>query len=204
MSSETKKASLDFIQMALTLFAITAVVAVLLALANSLTAPIIEKSAQERLNQSLNSLMEEAVTFEEMTEYSKKVHIDGVTVPIVAAYQGRNQSEEVTGYCIHVAPTGYSDAIEMMVAVNGEGAVSGVQILSISDTPGIGMKVQSDAEFQNSLLGLSEQANIVKSAPQKPTDIQVISGASISSAAYINGVNAALETAQVLMQEVES
>ena len=204
MSSETKKASLDFIQMALTLFAITAVVAVLLALANSVTAPIIEKSAQDRLNQSLNSLMKEAVTFEEMTEYSKKVNIGGETVPVIAAYQGRNQSEEVTGYCIHVAPTGYSDAIEMMVAVNGEGAVSGVQILSISDTPGIGMKVQSDAEFQNSLLGLSEQANIVKSAPQKSTDIQVISGASISSAAYINGVNAALETAQVLMQEVES
>ncbi len=204
MSSETKKASLDFIQMALTLFAITAVVAVLLALANSVTAPIIEKSAQDRLNQSLNSLMKEAVTFEEMTEYSKKVNIGGETVPVIAAYQGRNQSEEVTGYCIHVAPTGYSDAIEMMVAVNGEGAVSGVQILSISDTPGIGMKVQSDAEFQNSLLGLSEQANIVKSAPQKPTDIQVISGASISSAAYINGVNAALETVQVLMQEVES
>ncbi len=204
MSSETKRASLDFIQMALTLFAITAVVAVLLALANSVTAPIIEKSAQDRLNQSLNSLMGEAVTFEEMTEYSKKVNIGGVTVPIIAAYQGRNQSDEVTGYCVHVAPTGYSDVIEMMVAVNEEGAVSGVQILSISDTPGIGMKVQTDAEFQNSLLGLSEQANIVKSAPKKPTDIQVISGASITSSAYINGVNAALETAQVLMLEVKS
>ncbi len=204
MSSQTKKVALDFIQMALTLFGITAVVAVLLALANSVTSPIIEESAQDRLNQSLNSLMEEAVTFEEMTEYSKKVNVGGTTVPILAAYQGRNQADVVTGYCVHVAPTGYSDAIEMMVAVNGEGAVSGVQILSISDTPGIGMKVQSDLDFQNSLLGLSEQANIVKSAPQKPNDIQVISGASISSSAYINGVNAALETAQVLMLEVES
>ena len=198
MSSENKSPAIDMIKTALTLFAIAALVAVLLALANYVTAPIIERSAQERLNQSLNSLMTEAVTFETVDDHA----VVDTAVPVLAVYRGLDKADVETGYCVYVAPTGYSDTIEMIVAINKEGAVSGVRILSISDTPGIGMKVDSDVDFQNSVLGFSEVINIVKGTPTNPNDIQVISGASISSTAYLNGVNTAIEIVQFLNSEV--
>lgn len=198
MSSENKSPVLDLIKTALTLFFIAALVAVLLAFANYVTAPIIAHSAKERLNQSLNSLMAEAVTFESVDDHT----MVETAVPVLAVYRGLDKTDAETGYCIHVAPTGYSDTIEMIVAIDKEGAVSGVRILSISDTPGIGMKVSSDVDFQNSVLGISEIINIVKSAPVNPNDVQVISGASVSSTAYLDGVNTAIEIVQFLNSEV--
>ncbi|MBQ1209015.1 MAG: FMN-binding protein [Bacteroidales bacterium] len=191
MSSESKNPVLDLIKTALTLFVIAALVAVLLAVANYVTAPIIARSAQERLNQSLNSLMSEAVTFE-----SVDVSLVEYSVPVYAVYRGLDKTNAEIGFCVHVAPNGYSDTIEMMVAIDKDGAVSGVRILSIADTPGIGMKVDTDEQFQNSVLGFSETFNIVKGTPASPNDVQVISGASVSSTAYLTGVNTAIEVAK--------
>lgn len=198
MSSKSKSPVLDLIKTALTLFVIAALVAVLLAFANYVTAPIIARSAQERLNQSLNSLMTEAVTFESVYDHA----VVETAVPVLAVYRGLDKTDAETGYCVHVAPTGYSDTIEMIVAIDKEGAVSGVRILSIADTPGIGMKVDSDVNFQNSVLGFSEIVNIVKGTPTNPNDVQVISGATVSSTAYLNGVNTAIEIVQFLNSEV--
>ncbi len=198
MSSENKSPVIDLLKTAFTLFLIAAFVAILLALANYITAPIIERSAQERLNQSLNNLMTDAVTFESVDDHA----LVETMVPVLAVYRGLDKTDAETGYCVHVAPTGYSDTIDMMVAIDKDGTVSGVQILSISDTPGIGMKVESDEDFKNSVLGFAETVNIVKSAPTNANDVQVISGATISSTAYLNGVNTAIEIVQFLNQEV--
>lgn len=200
MSSKSQR--IDLIRVSLTLFAITAAVAVLLAVVNYFTAPVIALSAQERLDRSLNALMPDAVTFEELDGYEQKVSTGGARVPVAAVYAAKSSAGEQIGYCVEVTPSGYSDAIDMIVAIDASGAVSGVQILSISDTPGIGMRVNSDTEFQESVYGLTEPAAIVKSTPLSRSEVQVISGASISSSAYINGVNAALLTVQQLGQGV--
>lgn len=199
MSLQEKNSKIEFIKTALTLFVIAAFVAVLLAFANYFTAPVIQKSAQNRLNQSLNSLMNDAVRFENVTD---QLAVVDFMVPVLAAYRGVDQNEVEVGYCIHIAPKGYSNEIEMMVAIDGEGIVRGTRILSISDTPGVGMKVQSDEEFQNSVIGRSNPINIVKIAPDGPNDVQVISGATVSSTAYLNGVNTAIDAAAFLMKGV--
>lgn len=203
MSFGTKSQKIDFLRLALTLFAITALVAVMLALANYFTAPIILASAQERLNNSLNSLMADAVSFELVEEYEPQVNLGSVKVSVPAVYSAVDANGQSIGYCVRVTPVGYSDLIEMIVAINGEGAVSGVQILSIADTPGIGMKVQTDEEFQKSVYGITDVVKIVKTAPSNKSEVQVISGATISSTAYINGVNAAVEVVQNLKAEVQ-
>lgn len=204
MSFGTREQKIDFFRLSLTLFAITALVAVALAAANYFTAPIIEQSAKDRLDASLKVLMADASSFEEADSYPKEIITAGAAVPVHAVYQARDGQGAFMGFCVRVAPAGYSDVIDMIVAIDREGAVSDVQVLSISDTPGIGMKVQSDETFKSSVLGLSEAASIVKSAPSSKSQVQVIAGATVSSSAYIRGVNAALEVAGQLMQEVES
>ena len=203
MSFGTKSQKIDFLRLALTLFVITALVAVMLALANYFTAPIILASAQERLNNSLNSLMADAVNFEPVEEYENQVNLGSVKISVPAVYSAVDANGQSIGHCVRVTPVGYSDLIEMIVAINSEGAVSGVQILSIADTPGIGMKVQTDEEFQKSVYGITDIVKIVKNTPSNKSEVQVISGATVSSTAYINGVNAAVEVVQNLKAEVQ-
>lgn len=193
MSSENKRTVVDLVKTSLTLFIIAAIVAIMLAVANNVTAPIIERSAQERLNQSLNELMTDASRFD-----SVDPALIDLDVPVLAVYKGYDQGEAEVGYCVHVAPNGYSDVIEMMVATDMEGAVKGVRILSISDTPGVGMKVESDEAFQNSVIGKSEVLTVVKGVPAAENEIQGISSATISSTGYVDGVNAAISVVQFL------
>ena len=204
MSSDSRNPKIDFLRIALTLFAISALVAALLGLANYFTAPIIEAAAEKRLNDSLRSLVATADHFDAVDEakYEGNVTVNGTAVPIKAVYNAVNDKGILEGYCIQVQPMGYSDIIDMIVAIDKEGAVSGVQILSISDTPGVGMKVDSDEKFKTSVYGLDDTASIVKTEP-KGNEVQVISGATISSSAYINGVNAALAVADSLDEEVQ-
>ncbi len=197
MSLDSRNPKIDFIRMALTLFVITSLVAVALAVANYYTAPIIAASAEERLNESLRTLVPEGV-FEQVEEHDASITFGESVVEVQAVYRA---TDAALGYCVQVAPNGYSDQIEMLVAIDGEGAVSGVRILSIADTPGIGMKVESDETFQKSLIGITDPVKAVKTTPSFG-EVQAIAGATISSTAYINGVNAAIEVTQRLVQEV--
>ncbi len=201
MAFESKNPKIDFILTALTLFVIAALVAGLLGLANYFTAPIIERSAQMRLEDSLRELITDAKSFEEAKDFEKSVTTGGAKVPVQALYVAHDFGGANIGYCVRVTPTGYSDVIDMLVAIDGEGAVSGVEILAISDTPGIGMKVESDDTFRGKLIGLTDAVKAVKTTP-KNGEVQVIAGATVSSTAYISGVNAAVETVQLYLQEV--
>ena len=199
MSSKRKNSKSDLIRLSLTLFGITSVVALLLAFANGITAPIIEQSKVERLNYSLNKIVPDASEFEIVGNNPESVVVGNATVPVLAVYSAKTKDNSLWGYCVQVAPMGYSDKIEMLVAVDLEGTVRGVRIISISDTPGIGLKVQTDEDFQNKVLGLNETMTPVKTAPQSDGEVQVISGASVSSTAYIHGVNAAIEVVHGLI-----
>ena len=204
MSLEKENHKSDLLRLSLILFGITAAVALLLALANYVTSPIIQKSAEKRLNRSLAIVMPDAVDFESINFIAEHVSVGETSVPVVAVYSGLSKDEVNLGYCVHVAPAGYSDKIEMIVAVDNECTVRGVRVLSINDTPGVGMKVQSDEEFRNKVLGLTDSATPVKTTPKNNGEIQVISGATISSKAYIYGVNAAIEVVRELEQEAST
>ncbi len=201
MSSNSKSVKFDLLRMALTLFAISAVVAVALAAANYFTSPIIAQSAKDRLDQSLRVLIEDADTFVALEDFEQEIQIGNTMVPVAAVYEAKDQAGEKFGYCVQVMPSGYSNAIDMLVSII-DGAVSGVEILSISDTPGIGMKVESDRAFRESIYGITDPVSIVKTTPKGKNEAQVISGASISSSAYLNGVNAALEAVKAYEKEV--
>lgn len=199
MSSHLKHSKNDFLRMALLLFLIAAMVGAVLAVVHFYTEPIVKRSAEERLQEALQELMPDAGSFEIPIEYPKEIVLGTVHVPVKTVYRAEN-----AGYCVHVQPQGYSDLLELLVAIDQGGAVKDVEILSISDTPGIGLKVQSNKKFRSAVNGLTDSAKIVKETPDSKEEIQVISGATVTSSAYINGVNAAIEAVQILRaQEVQ-
>ena len=104
------------------------------------------------------------------------------------------------GYAIKVSATGSQGAIEMMVGVDGEGAVTGVSIVKHSETSGIGTKV-ADNEPTASGVGVLTQFEGMSAADGTltvGTNVDAISGATVSSRGVTGGVNAALAVAGVM------
>ncbi len=174
----------------------------LLVFVHHLTTPIISNAAENRLSETLHELIAEAKSFEEVDEFSGEITLGSTKVSVAAVYKALDLDDSLVGHCVEVKPIGYGGEIDMLVAINKEGAVSNVEILSISETPGTGMKVRYNKEFRQSILGATEIIKAVNTAPTTKGEVQVISGATVSSKAYINGVNAALEVVQILEQEV--
>ena len=89
------------------------------------------------------------------------------------------QGDEYIGVCVKVSPKGYGGAIETIVGINNEGEIIDTQIVSMSETSGIGTKIQSDT-FLSQFKGKSGSITGTGSAPEK-NQIQTISGATKSS-----------------------
>ncbi|MBR6603105.1 MAG: RnfABCDGE type electron transport complex subunit G [Clostridia bacterium] len=86
------------------------------------------------------------------------------------------------GYCVSLAPNGFGGGVSMMVAIDSEGKVIGTRIVSHSETPGLGSRIENE-DFLSQFVGVSA----------KGSDYDIISGSTISSRAVIAGVNTALE-----------
>ena len=181
--SETKtKTQFDgkyIARLAITLLAITAVAALLLSIVYSVTKPTIDARAEQTRNESMSQVMAGATEFTEV-QYTPTEGVTGVN----AAYNGT----ELMGYCVQVGPSGFGGVIDMMVGVSTDGSVTGVAILNHGETSGLGTKAMTP-EFLSQYVGATGKLTVKTGAP---TDIDHISGATVSSTAITNGVNIAM------------
>lgn len=166
------------VRLALTLLAITAVVAVALAGVNAITEPKIEEFNQQKLQSAIEEVLPgggSSVPFTDETE----------TVSTV--YQGES------GYAVEVHPNGFGGAITMMVGVGNDGKVLGISVVSQSETAGLGAVCAATTSpgeaFRGQFAGVSGSIAVTKDGGQ----IDAITGATITSRAVTTGVNAALD-----------
>ena len=93
-----------------------------------------------------------------------------------------------------MAASGSPGTIEMMVGVDASGAVTGVSVINHSETSGIGTKVVGN-EPTASGVGVLDQF-VGKSAADGTltvgTNVDAITGATVSTRGITTGVNAAL------------
>lgn len=110
-----------------------------------------------------------------------------------AIYEAQVNGESA-GYAVTVSASGSQGTIEMMVGVDAAGAVTGVSVVSHSETAGIGTKV-IDNEPTTSGVGVLDQFK-GKSAADGTlavgTNVDAITGATVSTRGITTGVNAAL------------
>lgn len=168
----------------ISLFLISAIVTLLLAVTNSVTAPKIEQLQIETANKTKAQVLSVATSFSE----EKTVELNGVTYTY---YEGYDDSQNVVGYVFTTSSKGYGGDISTMVGVKNDGTVSGVDFLSISETAGLGMNADSD-DFKSQFVGKSGVIGVNKNT-STDTEIQALTGATITSKAVTNAVNIALE-----------
>ncbi len=168
----------------LSLFLICAVVTLLLAVTNSVTAPQIEKLQIETANKTKAAVLSVADSFSD----EKTVDLNGTTYTY---FEGYDKDQNVVGYVFTTSAKGYGGDIVTMVGMNSDGTVSGMDFLSISETAGLGMNADSD-DFKNQFVGKSGEIGVNKNAPAE-NEIQALTGATITSKAVTEAVNIALE-----------
>ena len=173
----------EIIVPAVSLFLICVVVTALLALTNAVTAPKIDALAVETQEASKKQVLSSADSFSE----EKQVEKDGVSYTY---YDGLASDGNVMGYVFVTSAKGYGGDISVMVGVLGDGTVAGVNILSINETAGLGMNAKNQS-FLDQFLGKSGEIGVAKNNPSD-TEIQALTGATITSSAMATAVNTAL------------
>ena len=181
----------DMFKLGLNLLIISAVAALLLALTNSVTASTIAQRNEQANAEARKLVLESAQDFEEVkdvkTDNSKGVEVSEI-------YEAKDASGNTVGYTLKVLPSGYGGTIELMVGIDSaKGQVSWINVVSNSETAGLGAK-STDPEFSDQYKGKPlEELSVLKNGTPGDTEIKAISGATITSTAVTNGVDAAIE-----------
>ena len=150
--------------------------AVILAAAGAGLAGTAAANAEKELGEMISYLLPGGGEFEEI-EYK------GTDSKITNVYKGEG------GYVLAMTANGYVDEIKLLVAVDNEGVVKGYTVRDIHDTYGLGLGVQDDLFF---LVGLMNS----KGDLAVNSNIDAVTGATISSSAVVACVNAASKYVQ--------
>lgn len=179
MDNEIKKESsaLYFLRIGGTLLLICAIVALVLSFVNTVTQ---EKIAQNETEQKRTAMVE--LFGSDKIEYTELDRLESDGERVEAVYRVAEDGSTV-GYSVLVLSPGFGGDVQLMVAVTADKTVIGVKIVSMSETPGLGTRVD-DADY------LSQYAGVT--AGLSASEVDMISGATKSSKAVLNGVVDAL------------
>ena len=115
----------------------------------------------------------------------------GVTV--VEVMKAVDQSGNTAGYVMTlVSGQGYGGDIKMSLGIDKDGTITGLEILSMSETAGLGAKCTEEA-FKDQFAGISaDEITYTKSGKAADHEIDAISGATITTKAVTGAVNAGI------------
>ncbi len=179
----------NIIKTAVILFLITGIAALILAVVNNFTAPIIAENSAKKQAAAMQNVLKDA-------EFSEENLAENVDDPDISEIYKAQKDGSAAGYVVMVNPNGYNGAISMVVGIDAEGKVSGIDIISQSETAGLGANCVKD-EFKDQFVGKSGEISVVKNDP-KDNEIDAITSATITSKAVTSGVNKALAAAEKL------
>ena len=179
-----KSTPVYILRLALTLLVITSVVAAALAGVNAVTAPKIAAITAQKTQDAIAAVLpgggEQLDSFTDETGLVQAVYASD------------------TGYAIEVTPAGFDGQITMMVGISREGKVLGIDIISHTETAGLGAvaaaKTSAGERFREQFAGADSALAVSKDGGT----IDAITSATITSRAVTAGVNAALACAAKL------
>lgn len=158
------------------LLLISAVAAACLGAVSEITAEPIAIQNEKTLNASMQAVMPEASSFEELTDIEK-------TGTITAVYQADNG-----GFVVTTAPGGFGGAVNTMVGIDADGVITGLRVTGHSETPGLGAK-STEPTFYEQFAGKSGSVAVTKDGGE----IVPITSSTITSRAVCAGAQEALD-----------
>lgn len=131
-----------------------------------------QANIEAELQSKMQTLLPGSTTFT-AEEYT------GEDANIVCVWKGE------TGYVIGTSTAGYAGPIHMLIGVSNDGYVTGLQVRDMEETFGLGAQALSDWEFLAQFLRTEGDATV-------GTNIDAITGATVTSKAIARSVNSAV------------
>ena len=183
----------------LILTGITVVSGFLLGVVYGITKEPIAEAQENTKQEAYRSVLSDASSFETMEDFDAA---DAASIleengyssdEITEVAEGIDDSGETVGYVVNVmSHEAYDGDLEVSVGIAADGTVKGIEMLSISETAGLGMKAD-EAEFKDQFKDKNvEKFTYTKSGESGDDKIDAISGATITTNAVTNAVDSAL------------
>ncbi|MCH5263789.1 MAG: RnfABCDGE type electron transport complex subunit G [Lachnospiraceae bacterium] len=178
------------------LLVITIVAGLVLGLVYQITKdPIAEQEAKKK-KEACQEVFQDAASFEpaevnavNANEWAQAGFAQESVDEVMSAIDA---SGNLLGYVVTVTTReGYGGDIQFSIGIRMDGTINGISILSISETAGLGMRAEEVLKPQFAGKQV-EQFEYTKSGAVSETQIDAISGATITTNAVTNGVNAGL------------
>ena len=182
----------------LILTAITVVSGLLLGVVYNVTKEPIAQAQENTKQEAYRAVLADASSFETL-DFDAESTLSLLTEngytsdTITEVAEGKDNSGETIGYVISVQSSeAYDGTLDLSVGIATDGTVKGVEMLSISETAGLGMKAD-EAEFKDQYKDKNvENFTVTKTGEDGDNMIDAISGATITSNAVTNAVDSAL------------
>ena len=163
----------------------------ILGLVHEVTAGPIAYQKEKALNEAYSAVMPDASEFKDMgitEEAAAQVIGDEYNAAVDSVFEGVNASGETVGYVINVVSHGgYGGDIGFSMGVLSDGSIKGISITSINETPGLGMRAQSDPEWLPQFYGQSPDTKF-----NLGENVNSITSATFTSRCVTRGVNAGM------------
>jgi Na+-translocating ferredoxin:NAD+ oxidoreductase subunit G len=160
----------EVLKLSITLAVVGLVAAALLTGVNNVTAPIIIERQLAEYRQALELFFPEVESFESQQLGEDKFDL---------VY---DSSDRLIGVMSTVGQQGYDGTILYNLALDGEGKIVGLRIISHSETPGVGDVITTES-FQDQFIGKGYDDPLTAGE-----DVDTVSGATISSSAMITSI----------------
>lgn len=166
-----------------TLAAFAVVSCFLLALVNSITAPVIEQHQIEKANAGMKTVFADADSFEQVTDYKPSTD---PAISVVKMYLAKREGTVVGAVAQVTGPT--YDHATILVGLDLKRTVTGMQFLDLTDSPGFGLKAndpsyktKSGTTFYGQFRGKNANDGFVVNKT-----FEAVSGATITSKGVAN------------------
>lgn len=126
----------------------------------------------------------------------KEIAVGEKVVTIYPAKKGGN----VIAIAYETEGEGHGGPVEIMLGVNMDGHISGVNVMKHAETPGLGSKIKDEPWFCGQFKDMSTDADF--SLEDEGGDVQGISGATESSTAAAEGVGKGMELFEELKDKI--
>ena len=186
--------------------AITLVAGLALGVVQDITADPIAQQQEQSKQEAYKAVFEDADSFEvydvdadALAANLAENNFNAQTINEVM--EAKDASGETIGYALNVTDSeGYGGDIQFTVGVRNDGTLNGISLLSISETAGLGMQA-GDVLVPQFADKNAYPYVYTKTGSTADNEIDAISGATITTNAVTNGVNAGVYYFQTMLQQ---
>jgi len=172
-----------------------------LVFAHQATAPRIARNKAEALKRAIHEVLHDPASYETLYLVDGRLTTEE-SAGAERVFRGRDADGKVVGFAIEAARPGFQDKVRLIFGYDVRTKLLlGMRVLESKETPGLGDKIEKDEAFVKQFEGPTTPLKGVAAGKRAAdNEVDMITGATISSRTVIKIINGALEKWRPLLE----